>query len=204
MQQVYNVLDDNNAGATRKLTHTARSKFRAAQSLLFLRNMDFSNSEIVTLSDVISCNVVELSRKHKYFYCLSELKETRLLCSDEALGDALGVNLHPHFSLTDCDPVPLVKTWIHDEGDVVEAMELARDVLISAPIRYTHTWVTLLDTMIHQGQTRSVIQTLVVLMQTNVLGLVINASADLCERTCQIVMNFILDIADKAEMVEFS
>lgn len=92
---------------------SARSRFRACQGRFYLNLMSEDN-----------CRGLR-----SYLFCLSEMLETRLQCSEESL--ALAVGYSASESLIP-NPVSLVRTWMRDEGGLAQAMELGRDVLVVA------------------------------------------------------------------------
>ena len=145
---------------------TARSRFRAASALLFVPRNLYAPAPTCKMLSHQSLHVMR-----QYLMCLSELKETRILCTDDTLAEALGlrewsasgfsaaaeagqevavtgsvtaaaaggaaaataaigaagVRVRPRCG--PCDPRPLVRTWLRDEGARSDATELARDVL---------------------------------------------------------------------------
>lgn len=149
---------------------TARSRFRAAQSLVYLRFNAANEGLFESYSD--------LNRYQQFLYCLSEMQEIRLSCTEESLMDALDYKLSDFVLLpttTDggkssarTDAKSLVRTWIHDEGTHVEVVELARDVQFITNKEDDAQWYFLLSHMLSKGQERVLLQTLSLLHKTAV------------------------------------
>lgn len=72
---------------------TCRSKFRAIQALRFCPppNAGEEKNQFVSYSWTSEDNDL-----WSFLYCMSELQELRLPCSEETLGEALGVSLADH------------------------------------------------------------------------------------------------------------
>ena len=98
------------------------------------------------------------------------LQETRLPCSEEALQEALSLATHTPgqgLSRTPGANAPLlVRTWLHDEGQHVEVVELGRDALFAAGVGEVGAWSTLLLHMQSRGMTRALVQTWLLLART--------------------------------------
>ena len=125
----------------------------------------------------------ELIQMCKFLCCLSEIHETRLLCTEESLLQALGMQpqLRGALSATPAvsartgggaaaDPRPLILTWLKDEGDRVDAVELCRDLLwtvtqdaVSSVLELVPLWCTLLGHMMLQRQYRVLVQTIIMI-----------------------------------------
>lgn len=154
---------------------TARSRFRAAQALTFLRSAnEFSTAD--THETAASSNE-ELSLFRRFLFCLSEMQEIRLPCSEESLLNAMALKLDNHRLLRatsisgssiKSDPSALVRTWLHDEGGHVAAVELARDLLLSTSYFETSVWFQLVNHMVAQRQFRSLFQTLLLLSRSHI------------------------------------
>lgn len=138
---------------------TARSKYRAAQSLFYLQS--------ATPHSVAA--MAELTSFKSYLYCLSELQEIRLPCSEESLLDAMGLKIVDFKMVTlgvgaenasAVDPKALVRTWIHDEGAHTEVVELARDLLVATRYRDAGIWFHLVGHMVAKGMHRALLQSL--------------------------------------------
>lgn len=106
---------------------TARSRLRAVLALLCLRARDGGRQDREAASS-LHCT-------QAFLFCLAELQETRLLCSEESLMDALGIGVATELTghedagsvaskagIKDAgalywtgspDPRPLVMTWLH-------------------------------------------------------------------------------------------
>lgn len=150
---------------------TARSRFRAAQSLIYLR--------FNAASEGLFEQYPDLNRYQHFLYCLSEMQEIRLSCTEDSLMDALGLrmadfvlhSIHSETGATNTsrtDAKSLVRTWIHDEGTHVEVVELARDVQYLTSPEDDAQWYFLLSHMLSKGQERVLLQTLSLLHQTAV------------------------------------
>jgi hypothetical protein len=140
---------------------TARSKYRAAQALSFLHNAQTSS------------DVEEIKLYRSFLYCLCELQEIRLPCSEQSLLDAMGLKVDD-FKITSvsgdasrpfaaADPRSLVRTWLHDEGAHVEVVELARDLLVVTDFQETGAWHLLMGHMAARGMHRSLFETLLLI-----------------------------------------
>lgn len=137
---------------------TARSKYRAAQSLFYLQSATLNSAAAMT----------ELTSYKSYLYCLSELQEIRLPCTEESLLDAMGLKI-VDFKMTTvaacgepsaADPKALVRTWIHDEGAHTEVVELARDLLVTTRYQDAGIWFHLVGHMVAKGMHRALLQSL--------------------------------------------
>lgn len=196
----------NNARAMRRLT--ARSKLRAAQALLFMRKLSFKTSTLptATLVQVIDSSMQDLLCRHTFLFCFAELQETRLLCSEESLGDALGIKITSastgaKVQVVGGDPRPLVRTWVHDEGSLSEAMELSRDVLLAARVADTGIWKALLTTLLHHGHGRPLLQTLLTLISTNQLSAILHDDVDLRYQLTASVAQYVEESVDKLAQI---
>jgi len=190
---------------------TARSKLRAAQALLLMRSLSLQSSSPqqsgATVLQAIGSSLHDLRRRHMYLYCFAELQETRLLCSEESLSDALGIKLNPNNNghekvrVTKGDPRPLVHTWIHDEGALTEAMELSRDVLFAARVTDVSIWKMVLTTLLHHDQGRPLLQTLLNLISDNLLQSVLHEEIELRNQLTAYVTRFVEEEAEKLEQI---
>ena len=216
------------AGLTRSMRRlTARSKYRAAQALWLLQHAPLtlsasssmgSEMRVLSLLDQGNSSVMLLDKHRSYLYCLAELQETRLLCSEQSLGDALGVLIPTNtgksasqvlIKVTAGDPRPLVQTWIHDESHLCEALELGRDILFLAHCRDPSIWHKLLQTMLKFDHHRSLLQTLLGLINTpdDFLLHVLNHPVNREERRAfavslfQRVLPYGQDVIDKASHI---
>jgi hypothetical protein len=130
---------------------TARSKFRAAQALFYIGHS--RSPDVVT----------ELGLHRSFLYCLCELQEIRLPCSEESLLDAMGLKVSDYkVARTDAaaDPRALVRTWLHDEGAHTEVVELARDLLVVTGFQEAGIWHHLVGHMTARGFRRPLFETL--------------------------------------------
>ena len=150
---------NTNTGSRNFRRLTARSKLRASQALLLLR------SQPMLAGAVTHHRLNDLKQNHKFFFCLAELQETRLICSENTLADALGYGTAGGASESSvlADPKPLVRTWIHDECSLVQAVELSRDVLLATRTADTSVWKSLLTAMLRNSHSRSLLQTCLML-----------------------------------------
>jgi hypothetical protein len=140
---------------------TARSKYRAAQALSFLQ------------ATRTSTDTMEVKLYRSFLYCLCELQEIRLPCSEQSLLDAMGLKVEEYkiSSLTQepskvfaaADPRSLVRTWLHDEGAHVEVVELARDLLVVTDFQEAGAWHHLMGHMAARGMHRSLFETLLLI-----------------------------------------
>ena len=106
------------------------------------------------------------------------LQETRLPCSEEALQEALALAAHapgqglgraPEQGLgraQGANAPLLVRTWLHDEGNHVEVVELGRDALLAAGVGEVGAWSSVLLHMQTRGMTRALVQTWLLLART--------------------------------------
>ena len=149
---------------------TARSKFRAVQAMRFISSRQFiSHNELFRSNDIKSSGL--------YLFCLSELQELRLPCSEDTLADAIGYNLHIRENDPPADlvpnPSPLVTTWLHDDGNNSDVCELARDVLLASSgilcdglLQCTGSnqldslWNAIVKCMVHNGHIKALLHTL--------------------------------------------
>lgn len=191
-----------NPRAMRRLT--ARSKLRAAQALLLLRTIAVKSSSIQssTLPQAVGVSVRDLQKRHSYLFCFAELQETRLLCTEESLGEALGLKFTPasadgKVQVVAGDPKPLVRTWMHDEGALTEAMELARDVLLAARVTDSSIWKTVLTTLLHHDHGRPLLQTLLNLINANLLPSLLHDETELRNQLTAYVARFVEEAAEK-------
>jgi hypothetical protein len=141
---------------------TSRSRFRAAQALYYLTS---------TASSAV--DRAELGLYLAYLYCLCELQEIRLPCSEESLLTAMGLKIVDHsilpadgsaasgFALA--DPGPLVRTWLHDEGGHAEVVELARDLLVVTGVQDAGIWHLLAKHMAGRLMHRPLLETLMLI-----------------------------------------
>lgn len=193
----------NNPRTMRRLT--ARSKLRAAQALLLLRTLPIqsSSSQSTSLLQAVGLSLRDLQKRHIYLYCFAELQETRLLCSEESLSDALGIKFcttdtgYSKVQVTVSNPKPLVRTWVHDEGALTEAMELSRDVLLTAQITDASIWKTVLSTLLHHGHGRPLLQTLLNLINANLLQSILHDESELRNQLTAYVSRFVEEAAEK-------
>lgn len=186
---------------------TARSKYRACQALYYLELAGSSSSSSTCKSsspppslspsslssspvDSHVDTMVELTLFRDYLYCLSEMNEIRLSCSEESLQAAMSVwidgsscSIHRSLaageqqsmpsssssrasSALPADPRSLVRTWLHDEGTHCEVVELCRDLLLVCRVDDVVVWYQLLQHMVVKCQTRSLQQTLLMIHNT--------------------------------------
>lgn len=211
--------------AMRRVTG-GRSRFRAALALHYLGYPYNSSSTLPsTSSSSSSTSVLEAGDTNKlrhYLFCLCELQQTRLLCSEEALADAVGYTMSSLAALTasGADPRPLVRTWLRDEGDRCEAVELARDVLfvsglvggagkgMNEPYRRVvsvshdvQIWELLLTHMVQNGYLRSLIQTILLLRSSPLLSKICSKEDALSVELVRAAARYSLDVVEKAEQV---
>jgi hypothetical protein len=102
---------------------TSRSKFRAIQAINFLNiGNEYELLSTITgdklyVDNFNDSSLLKLDQLKLYLYCLSELQELRLPLSEETLLMSLGLLDNGEInSRLVCNPSPLIKTWIYDEG----------------------------------------------------------------------------------------
>ena len=137
---------------------TSRSRLRASIALLLF---PYSISTNVTGSSInVSTDLNDILNYTNYLYCLSEMQEIRLSSSEDSLLDALGymneittkpstnttiVQLRDKIlsgvtgtNTTSFSPLSsgrsLILTWLHDEGQHRDVIELAADVFVRLPM----------------------------------------------------------------------
>lgn len=181
MAQLDTVLRGKGVRVMRRLT--ARSKYRACQALYYLElagccKSSPSSSPIDSHADTVD----ELTLFRDYLYCLSEMNEIRLSCSEDSLQASMSVwidsdcSIHraavveelslSRASALPADPRSLVRTWLHDEGAHCEVVELCRDLLLVCRVDDVVLWYQLLQHMVAKCQTRSLQQTLLMVHNT--------------------------------------
>ena len=196
MAQLDTVLRGKGVRVMRRLT--ARSKYRACQALYYLElagsccksspsSSPSSPSSSLSPVDSHVDTVDELTLFRDYLYCLSEMNEIRLSCSEESLQASMSVRIDSDCSIHRALPLPLaeeqssslrassllladprslVRTWLHDEGAHCEVVELCRDVLLVCRVDDVVVWYQLLQHMVAKCQTRSLQQTLLMVHNT--------------------------------------
>lgn len=202
------------AGARSQRRLTARSKFRAIQGLFFL--------DITTRKQSLDLEVIQdlpeetkkclfaldnnklMGRLRGFLYCLAELQELRLPCSEDTLADALGFDLGDSVEGTQAskraNPSSLVSTWLHDEGHDSAVCELSRDVLIIAKSADMRLWGQLWTHMLQRGYTRAVIHTFVALNPFGIIPALLRdkyISSEMAETMVAVAV----DIAERSEQV---
>jgi hypothetical protein len=147
---------------------TSRSRFRAAQSLLFAntptQNLKNQNSQ---LHDTKSMQCIR-----NYVFCLAELHELRLPCGESTVAYAIGLHSmadnapqdkEPISQSGEINPCPLVNTWLRDEGEQSDVCELCRDILLAANWKNTNIWSTLILHMQNKGYVRALLHTMTII-----------------------------------------
>jgi hypothetical protein len=170
---------------------TARSKHRAAQALYFLQPFVPLTAAPTAAAGgggdagagAGAGGMADLGQFKAYLYCLAEMQELRLPCSEDSLLDAMGLRVLDFrivpaagggaAGAVGADPRALVRTWIHDEGVHSEVVELARDLLLCTQYQDLTIWYQLISHMVGRGFHRSLFQTLLVLQGSSLF-------ADLC------------------------
>lgn len=202
MTQLDTVFRGKGVRVMRRLT--SRSKYRACQALSYLQM-----NHHIELDDMKKTfnTTNELNLFLNYLYCLSEMHEIRLPCSDELLQDAMGLTM-----VTDtneiqkvhaCDPRALVRTWIHDEGIHLEVVELARDLLLVCQYDDTMIWFQLIQHMINKSQHRVLLQTLVITSKSKVFSELCFGSMLGCELLLAMSKQY-TETIDRVEKVDMS
>lgn len=180
MAQLDTVLRGKGVRVMRRLT--ARSKYRACQALYYLELAGCNSSPSLPM-DSHADTMDELTLFRDYLYCLSEMNEIRLSCSEESLQASMSVRIDGDCSIhrtvavveeqfssnasaLPADPRSLVRTWLHDEGAHCEVVELCRDLLLICRVDDVVVWYQLLQHMVAKCQTRSLQQTLLMVHNT--------------------------------------
>lgn len=185
---------------------TSRSKFRAIQAINFLNiGNEYELLSTITgdklcVDNINDSSLLKLDKLKLYLYCLSELQELRLPCSEETLLMSLGLldNGLKHDSHI-CNPSPLIKTWIYDEGNHIEVIDLSRDLLIVCDINDISIWENLLNHMDQKSQLRNFFVTLVIIRNKSIfLSLCRNQA--LLSLIMKIVMKCCVDIINKIDI----
>ena len=136
---------------------TARSKLRAAQALRFLPlSMWQVGSELpleAASGTAGSAQLLTMSLAQLccYYRCLADVQELHVACSEDtllaALLDGLGSSA-----------LALVRTWLHDEGELQGVVVLSYEVLLAAKQTCRRTWAALLQHMLSQKLHGTVIE----------------------------------------------
>lgn len=152
---------------------TSRSKFRAIQALRF-----FPSCENVVFNSNDNNNIIsyvwtpEDNDLWRFLFCISELQELRLPCSEETLGESIGVSLTDHQPIITPsgmpgihDPRLLIRTLLRDEGHQTEVSELCRDILLCSMSSQTghDIWIDLIVHMEMNGHHRCLLDTMLIL-----------------------------------------
>jgi hypothetical protein len=172
-----------------------RSRLRAIQALVLLREYDpASRPAAVVLKEFLPLR--------NFLFCATELTEIRVNTTTESLAAAVEST-----SLAQA----LMQTWMHDEGELPEAVELARDLLFCAGCTDIALWAQLLRQMVQQGMGRAYLCTLVALRRRCVFqGLLSDpgVNADLgpllaraVEQGCESLLHSVTLMADPTEPV---
>jgi hypothetical protein len=222
---------------------TSRSRFRAAQAyhILIHSHALHRNLQQLDLNDTVenlylsATDVQSWTRLRRYLYCLSELHDSRILCSEENLALALGViDVIAPESATNMthqktihgysDPRQLIMTWLHDESDNIDAIELARDVLLCSSSPRHHVieiWRQFIQHMIDYRHYRPLIQTIIILSRphnfncNNILQALLYSNNDsmisishmssshsISSQLKSIIQDFFYAIVEKSEQVK--
>jgi hypothetical protein len=203
------------AGARSQRRLTARSKFRAIQGLMFLdkasRRLNWDEQVMYDMPEETrkALSVLDnsrlMGRLRGYLYCLAELQELRLPCSEETLADAIGFDLVESSSggvsqSRQANPSSLVNTWLHDEGDDSAVCELSRDVLIIAKYADVRLWGHLWTHMLQRGYARAVAHTFVALRPFGIIPSLIRDSY-IASEVIETMLTLADDIAERSEQV---
>jgi hypothetical protein len=173
---------------------TARSKFRAVQAIRFLPDLSLltqqqqgQNSEEQLRWLPLLRNADYLRSLRGFLFCLAELQELRIPCSEETLAYALQHDPNAYSAPPAASGVPvvqssavvpsaaasservvsLVNTWIHDEGHHSDVCELARDLLLISHCQEPQIWVKLLTHLLSRSFHRLAIHTTVLLCSSS-------------------------------------
>ena len=202
------------AGARSQRRLTARSKFRAIQGVLFLDSANRKLSLDGTMSlpidmpaETRNCvSVLDsdtyMRRMRGYLFCLAELQELRLPCSEETLADAVGFDAEAApTSHVQSNAGPLVNTWLHDEGHDSAVCELSRDVLITARCTDCRLWGHLWTHMLQRGYTAAVMHTAVAVRTYGIFPSLLRDSYVSSEVT-ETLLAVATDVAERTEQVQ--
>ena len=163
-----------------------RSKFRCALALHFLNNgidsvissAHSSDPSVDVSMTAATESPVQLSTTSdpqskaiylQYLFCGCELQETRLGTPIETLADMLLSHSPGTGTGTGTGKITaksLINTWMYDEGDNGDVLELCRDVYIATSCIDLQLWHTLLLKMYHNNHYHILLTTLCILSKS--------------------------------------
>eukprot|EP01036_Dinobryon_divergens_P030754 gene30755-40048_t len=170
---------------------TSRSRLRALFAMNLLGH-NLTSPSATSSSDIVSD--IPLQKLGSFLYCLAELQEIRLPCTETTLSEALDMNNNNSSSnksndpnnvtsgknsstssssvvvLQGASPAALVRTWLHDEGQHSEVSELSRDLLLSAQCHDPSIWTLLIEHMDRNGHQRALLTTIMTLRTSPVFS----------------------------------
>lgn len=143
----------------------SRSKFRSALALRYIHNCASTTnlgggSSMLVGVDAVDQNTASLALL-QYLYCLCELQETRLGTPVETLTQILlPQTAREEQKSSGLSAKSVVNTWLYDEGDNEDVLELCRDIYIASGCRDVAMWVQLLMKMFNNSQYHIMLTTL--------------------------------------------
>lgn len=166
VMQLENVIKDLKAvgssspslGGSKRIA--SRSKFRSSLALRYIHNCAGSTApDAAAMDQDVHMSLLQ------YLYCLCELQETRLgtpvdtltqilLPQAQAVGEEQVVGLSAR---------SVVNTWLYDEGENEDVLELCRDIYLASGCQDVAMWVQLLMKMFNNTQYHIMLTTLSVL-----------------------------------------
>lgn len=198
---------------------TARSKFRAVQAILFLPQLpqvvekgeNFNEEQLKWLPLLRDMNYLYSLRG--YLYCLAELQELRIPCSEETLAYALQHDTNAYSSGTHSGSttttksselsdqiISLVNTWIHDEGHHSDVCELSRDLLLVSSCWNPQIWLKLISHVLNRNFVRLLFHTLVILQKFSLFSILLS-DGYLYKLIADAIYRSSYDITEKLEQV---
>lgn len=119
----------------------------------------------------------DMSLYGRLLYCLAEMHEIRLTTSDEALMNGLGLQIidEPNKVLQEMNDVrslntrAIIMTWLHDEGEHDDVVELARDVFFLSPQQDWQVMIKLLKHMAEHDMKRVLLSTIMLMEEKGML-----------------------------------
>ena len=122
------------------IKHTNHARYRAAQALCFLNENGTRDVSLSVLRD--------------FYFCLSEAEEVRIPFNR----DTIYASITGRHSI-----LPVIFTWLHDDGYHMEVSELCRDMLLVCNHVELATWQRLLTSMLKHGHRKALWHTLTIL-----------------------------------------
>lgn len=157
-----------------------------------------------------------------YLYCLSELQELRIPCSEETLSYALqhdinsynsnssstnsttSINNNDHNhnnSHSNYDQIiSLVNTWIHDEGHHSDVCELGRDILLISSCYDPQIWIKIISHILNRNFMRLLYHSLVIIHNLPIFSMILSDEY-LTKLLSESIYRSNYDIIEKLEQV---